>query len=98
MTEDGDDYISGMQRTARWMDKSRCETLCKQHSWCRGIRFGRFVFVGICRLLSKKQPEPIDGWTAYDFGNWAEPAQWKNGRLPIYKCYEKIITGGFFIQ
>ena len=78
-----------MQRIG--LDKRSCETQCKNYSWCRGIDFGGGW--GVCRLLGKEQPEPIDGWTAKDYGNWAEPAQWKKSPNARYKCYEMIITG-----
>ena len=93
VTEDGSDFISGVIRSG--LDKFGCETQCKKYSWCRGI----MVIGSHCRLLSKEQPDPIDGWSAKDWtGNWAEPAQWKNSNFPGVECYEKIITGGFCIQ
>ena len=48
-----------------------------------------------CRLLTRVEPDPIPGWTAYNFGNWAEPDQWKNGNSSYYKCYEKGNTAEF---
>jgi hypothetical protein len=72
------------------------QTQGKTNDWCRGIQFGGTD--DDCRLLSEEQPDPSskehpNGWTAYNFGNWAEPAQWKNGYISGFKCYEKIIPG-----
>ena len=92
------DYISGIQRWG--MNQSSCETQCSEYSWCRGVQVdgSAWEWLNSYRLLSRDQPEPIDGWTPKNFGNWVEPAHWKNGIGSNYKCYEKIITGMFSIQ
>ena len=88
VSENGRDYISGVWKKVA--DKNRCESKCRKYTWCIGIMIGSY---GNCRLLTKVEPGPIPGWTADNFGNWAEPDQWKNGALSSYKCYEKIILG-----
>ena len=79
------------------MYRSRCEAECRKYPWCRGILVLNSGGT-TCRLLTKEQPSPIDGWEAKNFGNWAEPDQWKNGLEAVYKCYEKVLTGTFQIM
>ena len=91
LTTGDNDYISGLQKTG--MDKSSCETECIKYSWCRGILVKDSV--GPCRLLTEVEPDPIDGWSALLFGNWAEPNQWKNSGVNGFKCYARLSTGTF---
>ena len=68
---------------------------CGKFSWCKGIRISTG---GSCRLLAKDQPAPLSGWSPYDFGNWAEPDQWKNSAVSGYTCHAKDEEGVYPIM
>jgi len=80
--------ISGHQKDGV-ETKEECKLECTKREWCKGIRIN-IEYSGNCRLLTNRS-SPIDGWTFYNSGNWAEPKNWKEGKTnDNYRCLEKV--------
>ena len=87
VTEGRGDYISGLQKGN--VDFESCKLECSKYHWCHGIIIGDNN--GLCRLLTEEEEE-LPGWTFFNYGNWVEPNQWKNGRSSLHRCFEKKIN------
>ena len=97
VTENGEDYISGMLGTSNMDRESQCEDDCTKYPWCKGIRKGRGLSGSgyQCQLLTPNNPGKIPGWLFINSGSWAEPNNWKNSNDTCFRCFIKTKKGEY---
>ena len=89
------DPISGYQNLNKASTFQECKNQCEKYEWCRGVRVAnpKMTIDKYCRLLTNHS-SPIEGWTLYNNGNWAEPQEWNESPVyPTLRCLEKVKIG-----